>query len=442
MSSAAASSPRGFPPEFVWGTATSAFQIEGSPAADGKGPSIWDEFCRRPGAIRDRTNADAACDHYRRMPEDVDLLASLGVKAYRFSISWPRLFPEGRGTLNSAGLDFYRRLTDALLSRGIEPWATLYHWDLPAALEREGGWGKRRTAEYFAEYAHAAARALGDRVRYWMPVNEPGVVMALGYVLGGHAPGRRSPVLALKVMHHLLLAHGLATQAVRAAAPSVRVGPVINFSPVYDRTGRRFVSRGWRHALANRLFLDPVGRGRYPLGLGIPLRAMGCCRPGDMQVIAQPLDFIGVNYYSRQQGWGRRPGPRTAMGWEIFPQGLYDLLCWLHQALPALPLVVTENGAAFDDQVENSAVHDPERREYLRAHLQSVRQALDRGVPVQGYFCWSFLDNFEWAEGLSRRFGLVYVDYADQRRIVKDSGRWFGRVCREGLIPDESGEPA
>lgn len=443
--------PVQFSKDFLWGVATSAYQIEGAAGEDGKGASIWDEFVRRHGTIADGGTGDTACDHYHRAPEDVRLLAELGARAYRFSISWPRLFPDGRGHLNEKGLDFYRRLVADLRARGIEPIATLYHWDLPLALEREGGWGTRRTAAAFANYAAAAARALGGQVRWWLTLNEPLTVVAHGYLQGDHAPGRRAPRLALRAAHHLLLAHGLAAAAIREVSPGARIGLANNYYPYYPRRRGPMKTAGWLHALCNRAFTDPVVHGVYPAPLAGWLRRWqpDLVQAGDLERIAQPLDFIGVNYYTRLTWAGlwraglRRilplgpvPEPRTGMGWEIFPEGLHDLLLWLRDAYPGLKFLITENGAAFPDRPENGRVRDPERIAYLRAHLQALHRAMRAGAEVLGY-CWWFLDNFEWACGYAPRFGLVHVDYAGGGRRLKASGEWYARVCRTGRVETE-----
>ena len=437
------------PAEFLWGTATASYQIEGSPTADGKGPSIWDTFTHEPGRIAGGENGDVACDHYVRMPEDVALMAGLGVNAYRFSVSWPRVRPTGSGAVEPRGLDFYDRLVDQLLAAGIAPCLTLYHWDLPQALEDAGGWLDRDTAERFAEYAGVVAGRLGDRVHTWITVNEPVVVSLFGYALGTNAPGRALLFDSFPATHHILLGHGLATAAVRAAVPAARVGITHNLSPVHavsdSEADRRAAAA--MDAIQNGMYLEPVLRGRYPDPevVGVTMDR-SCVRDGDLDVIAAPIDVLGVNYYNptlvKAPGEGN-PFPfeitamegyeTTDMGWPVVPDGLRELLVGLAaeygDALP--PVMVTENGAAFPDVLvevpEGDVAHvdDPRRVEYLRSHIAAMAAARDEGVDVTGYFVWSLMDNFEWAEGYAKRFGLIYVDYPSQRRIPKLSYSWY-----------------
>lgn len=447
-----------FPPDFVWGAATSAYQIEGAHDVDGRTPSIWDTFCRQPGAIDGGDNADTACDHYRRWRGDLDLLTDLGAGAYRFSVAWPRVVPDGTGAVNRPGLDFYDALVDALLARGITPFVTLYHWDLPQAQQDRGGWPARDTAAAFADYSSVVAATLGDRVQHWVTLNEPLCSAWLGHLEGVMAPGLTSIGAAVTASVHLHLGHGLAVQAVRAAAalpPSI--GIVNNLSPITAAS-----DRGEDRAAAyrtdghvNRWWLDPIhGRG-YPsdmvetYGVELPLRA------GDLETIAQPLDFLGVNYYKREvvrddpAGSGPRaaevtgPGARrTAMGWEIHPQGLADILVRVSQEYQPERIYVTESGAAFADRVAaDGTVDDPERAEYLLEHVAATMAAIRRGAPVAGYFVWSLLDNFEWAYGLDKRFGLVRVDFATQQRTVKSSGALFARIAAQRGIPSTGADP-
>ncbi len=438
-----------FPKAFLWGVATSAYQIEGAAEMDGKGPSIWDAFVRRRHAIADGSTGDTACDHYRFAPGDVQLMADLGVTAYRFSIAWPRLFPEGRGRMNEKGMDFYRRLVADLRARGIEPIVTLYHWDLPAALEKEGGWGARRTAESFAEYAGAVARALGGQVQWWLTLNEPLSVVTHGYLVGDHAPGRHNPLLALRVAHHLLLAHGLATEAIRAESSSVQVGLANSYYPYYPQLRGPMQTTGWVHALCNRTFTDPIILGQYPEPVAGWLHWLqpGLVRTGDLKHISQPLDFLGVNYYSRLtkfspwKNWfqpkptlEQRDATHTGMGWEIYPEGFHELLLWLHGAFPGARFFITENGAAYSDPPEKGRVSDLKRIAFIRGHLQALHRAMESGVDVLGYCYWSLLDNFEWAYGYTQRFGLVGVDATDGRRFIKASGEWYAHVCHTGQV--------
>jgi len=429
-----------FPPEFLWGAATAAYQIEGGWDADGKGESVWDAFCRRPGAIADGSNGDVACDHYVRCQEDVELMSGLGLGAYRFSISWPRVLPEGRGRSNEAGLDFYDRLVDALLEHGIEPVATLFHWDYPLALHEEGGWESPDAPHWFAEYATLVADRLGDRIESWITLNEPEVVVSHGYGSGLHAPGLRDWKRALRAGHGLLLSHGEGARAVRAAVPRARVGIALNVSPIHpSSTSAADVEAARRRDGALiRWFADPVfGRG-YPDDM---LEAYGEHAPtGAIEAAGVPLDFLGLNYYTRQvvgAGGGRlgveEASPagveRTATGWEVYPEGLTEILVRMHRDYEPQALVVTESGAAYDDvPADDGTVVDDERVRYLDAHLSAAADAIDAGVPLTGYFVWSLLDNFEWAEGYSKRFGIVRIEYETQRRTVKASGRRYAAV--------------
>jgi beta-glucosidase len=428
-----------FPSGFRWGVSTSAYQIEGAAGADGRGPSIWDTFARSPGRIVDGSTGDDACDHYHRYAEDVGLLAGLGVSAYRFSIAWPRVQPIGTGAANPAGLDFYDRLVDALLDRGVDPVATLFHWDLPQALEDAGGWLNRDTAHHFADYADLVAARLGDRVKLWITLNEPFIHMSLGHGTGVHAPGRALLFDAFPVAHHQLLGHGLAVSALRGRSTSP-VAIANNYSPVRlagDTDADRAAGAAY-DALHNRVFTDPLLGHGYPEGLGFDL---GVIRDGDLEVIAAPTDVLGVNYYHPTGIRAAEEGsplpfeivplagyPRTAFDWPVAPDGLRDLLLQLRDRYGAglPPIQVTESGCAYDDVPDaDGRVRDPERIAYLDGHLRAVREAIDAGVEVTGYFVWSLLDNWEWAEGFTKRFGLVHVDYATQRRTPKSSYAWF-----------------
>jgi beta-glucosidase len=432
-----------FPPGFLWGAAASAYQIEGAWNEDGRSASVWDTFARRPGKVWRGQTGDVAADHYHRWAGDVDLMAEIGLQAYRLSISWPRVLPQGAGRVNEKGLDFYDRLVDALLARGIRPFVVLHHFDLPQALQDRGGWPSRDTAFHFAEYAAAAARRLGDRVAYWIPQNEPSAVAFAGYGLGTAAPGQRNPVASLRAMHHLLLSHGLAAQAIRAVAPGpVQIGAAVNASPVYAATPADAGAARRLDGLVNRLTLDPLLLGRYPqdaLGRLTPLLARA--KSGDMAVIGAPLDFLGINYYSRilaRRDWAWKAAipsasPRSAM-WEVYPPGIYDLLVRVWQDYGHRRVFITENGVPCDDAVgPDGQVHDGGRIQYLWDHLAEVRRAMEAGVPVEGYFVWSVLDNFEWALGYQMRFGLVHVDFATQRRVVKDSGWWYRDLIRAAV---------
>jgi beta-glucosidase len=436
---------------FLWGVATSAYQIEGSAGVDGRGESIWDRFCARDGAIADGTSGAVACDHYRRFREDVALLRWLGVNAYRFSIAWPRVIPDGRGAVNVRGLDFYDRLVDELCAAGIAPLATLYHWDLPQALEDAGGWPNRDTASAFVDYAERVALRLGDRVSHFVTHNEPWCAAMLGHARGEHAPGRRDGRAALAAAHHLLLAHGWAVASLRQHAPRALVGITLNLTPATPASAAAEDERAAAEFDGgfNRWFLDPLhGRG-YPTDM---LRAYArdgwllageppaFLRDGDLAAIASRTDFLGVNYYTRAivgaRGAAPPVGPVTDMGWEVFPSGMTDLLVRVHEAYAPGPILVTENGAAYADVPDGEgAVHDGERVEFLRAHVHALAAARARGAPVEGYFAWSLLDNFEWAEGHRKRFGLVWVDYATQRRIPKDSAAWYRALVTTHQLP-------
>jgi beta-glucosidase len=445
-----------FPNGFMWGVATSAAQIEGSTRADGRGESIWDHFAATPGNIADGSNPDVACDHYRRWRGDIELLKELGVAAYRFSIAWPRVLPGGRGPVNTAGLDFYDALVDALVQADIEPFVTLYHWDLPQALQEAGGWAERGTADAFAEYAAVVAQRLGDRVSGWITHNEPWCVATHGHEQGEHAPGHHDPRESLAVAHHVLLSHGLATGELRRCVPDARVGIVLNLAPSHPATSSdadRDAAR-WFDGFFNRWYLDPVFRGRYPADAIADRVARGhlddenlpFVRAGDMEVISVPLDFLGLNYYSRvvmKAGDNGEPQAvrvvadeaLTDMAWEVFPEGLYETLLRLHRDYGPHAIFVTENGAAYADGPDaRGCIADERRTEYLRSHFTAAARAITDGVPLHGYFVWSLLDNFEWAHGFTKRFGLYWVDYKTQKRIPKDSALWYRRVIHSNHV--------
>ena len=429
-----------FPADFRWGVATSSYQIEGATRADERGPSIWDTFTLTPRKVKGGDTGEVACDHYRLWRQDLDLMAEFGIGAYRFSVAWPRVFPEGVGWLNEKGLDFYDRLVDGLLERGIEPHVTLYHWDLPQRLQDVGGWLSRDVVDAFTAYADAVTARLGDRVASYATLNEPWCSAFLGYTAGEHAPGMTDRAKGLQAAHHLLLAHGAALEPMRANAPGAEHGIVLNLNPAYPAsdTPEDRAAADRFDLFFNRWYLDPILKGAYPAdaweGYG---DAVPDVRDGDLEVVSRAIDFLGVNYYSRMVAEDAPGAPwpavgaasfeaeRTVMGWEVYPEGLTDLLVRLHREYDAPALVVTENGAAYPDEVEGGTVRDGERISYFERHLEAVRAALDEGVDVRGYFAWSFLDNFEWAHGYGRRFGLVYVDYETQTRIPKDSARWY-----------------
>lgn len=446
-----------FPGDFIFGTATAAYQIEGAVNEDGRGPSIWDEFTHKPGKIFQDQNADVACDHYHRYAEDVALLKEIGVDAYRMSLSWSRILPEGTGTVNQKGLDFYRRLLDALLEAGITPWVTLFHWDMPLALHRKyGGFQHRQAAYDFADYAELAARELGDRVGHWITLNEPWEHCVMGHFLGEHAPGVRRPWRYWKIMHHQLLAHGLGMERIREVKPEAEVGVTTSLLPVHPLTDREKDHRAAAvgNEFMNFITLDPLLKGRYPEDLSRRLRLFRPhIEPGDMERIMAPADFIGVNNYQREfarhsalmpflNAWivgGGKPAEtefvrdgvqHTSMGWEVYPEALYEVLKWLQDGYGNPRTLITENGAAFDDQVVDGKVDDPKRIDYLNGYLTEVKRAMGEGANVGGYFIWTLMDNFEWATGFSKRFGLVHVDHDSQQRILKSSAKWYRDLIR------------
>jgi len=441
-----------FPEAFLWGAATSAYQIEGGWDADGKGPSVWDTFSHTPGKVAGGDTGDVACDHYHRWSQDVALMRDLRLRAYRFSVSWPRVVPEGTGVVNEVGLDFYDRLVDGLLDVGIAPMLTLFHWDLPQALQDRRGWGARETVDAFVAYADVVSRRIGDRVPMWITHNEPSVVAVDGHVVGGHAPGLRDPALGLQVAHHLLVSHGLAVPVIRANAPAAQVGIAINVWPQQPATEapEDVAAAERQYAVEAGWYLDPLHGKGYPAAIWDVYQAVGIApsvRGGDMATIATPIDFLGLNYYSRslvradpsEEPFGvagvYESGHHTDVGWLVMPRGLYDLLTrvWRDHRPPAI--YVTENGAAFSDVVAaDGAVHDEQRVAYLRGHLEAAYSAMTEGVPLRGYFVWSLLDNFEWAEGYDKRFGLVRVDFDTLERTVKDSGRWYRDTISTGEV--------
>ncbi|MGX7823947.1 GH1 family beta-glucosidase [Actinokineospora sp. 24-640] len=449
----------GFPADFRWGAATSAYQIEGAAAEGGRKPSIWDTFARTPGKVVGGETGDIAVEHYKRFPEDVALMAELGLRAYRFSLSWARFQPDGRGPANPEAVAFYRRLLECLHENNIEPVATLYHWDLPQALEEEGGWLNRNTAYRFAEYAELAKQALGDLVQTWVTVNEPWCAAFLGYSSGIHAPGVQNPSGSLCAAHHLLLAHGLANQRLRTGPHPAKVGLAPNFYPVDPLTDSPADAAAAHRIdmLQNRLFLEPVMRGGYAEDIREhfdKVCGVDHVRPGDEEIIAEPIDFVGVNYYSVYQvSAGAADGEPTSwpgaedvvfhryntrntdIGWDVAPEGLLRTLERLGKEYPELPVFITENGAAYHDKPDAEGhVQDDNRIAFLRDHFAAVHEALKRGVDVRGYFLWSLLDNFEWAEGYGMRFGIVHVDYQTQRRTRKASADFYAEVIRNNGV--------
>jgi beta-glucosidase len=445
-----ADSARSFPPDFIWGASTASYQIEGAVREDGRGESVWDRFSATPGKVRGGDTGEIACDFYHRYIDDVKLMAELGIDAFRFSIAWPRIIPEGRGKVNDKGLDFYDRLVDALLEQGIEPFATLFHWDSPQVFEAEGGWRSRSTAEAFVDYTDAVATRLGDRVKHWITHNEPWVYAWIGHAWGEHAPGHKSEAEAVAVAHHLLLSHGWAVEAIRRIAPDAQVGISLNLHEAYPHSdSREDEAAAWQvDGGGNRWFLDPIFRASYPADL---LERNELVAPyvqeGDLETIATPIDFLGVNNYFRfvVSADGDRPvfvrdpdAQHTEMGWEVYPDGLHRLLTRVAEDYAPAAIYVTENGAAFGDvRVHDGAVHDPERTAYLEGYIGAMQRAVADGAPVKGYFVWSLLDNFEWAKGYSRRFGLVYIDFPTQERVPKDSFHWY-----QQLIASRRGAPS
>jgi beta-glucosidase len=449
-----------FPDGFVWGAATASYQIEGAASEDGRGPSIWDTFSRTPGKVFAGHTGDVACDHYHRYVDDVAMMAELGLASYRYSISWPRIQPDGTGPVNTRGLDFYDRLTDELIGQGIDPVVTLYHWDLPQSLEDRGGWTVRETAEAFAEYAQIVYARLGDRVRTWTTLNEPWCSAYLGYGSGRHAPGVTDPASVFKAVHHLLLGHGLAARALRSAGAqsvSITLNPAAVFpldeQSSADREAARIID-----GMHNRIFLDPMLRGQYPADMREHMARftdLSFIRDGDEAIINAPIDVLGVNFYQPSyvsakpgtpaspenpgsEGIAFRPpvGPVTDMNWQIEPAALTRLLERIHRDYAGIPLLITENGAAYPDgpSAETGEIPDSNRIEYLDGHLRACHDAISRGVNLRGYFVWSLMDNYEWAEGYAKRFGIVHVDYSTQQRVPKDSARWYAKVIgRNGL---------
>lgn len=443
-----------FPKDFLWGTSTSAFQIEGAVHEDGRGESIWDRFAHTPGKVLNNDNADFACDHYHRYVDDVKLMKDLGYTAYRFSIAWPRIFPAGRGAVNQKGLDFYSRLVDSLLENNITPNATLYHWDLPTALD--GGWESRDTAEAFAAYTDVITRHLGDRVKTWCTLNEPWCASILSYWLGQHAPGLTDPILGLKTAHNMLLAHGLAIPIIRANCPDSEAGITLNLMPTEPLTDSPADYEAYRFqdGYFNRWFLDPVFGRQYPADMVRDYVKMGWLtspepdyiQPNDLRTIAAPLDFLGINYYERgvvraipgkemQPGaltfWKASPEQMTDMNWEVYPDGLFSILTSVYYNYRPRKIYVAENGACYHDAPDaNGKINDQRRINYIDGHLRAVHRAVQAGVPMAGYFVWSLMDNFEWSNGFSKPFGLVQTDYVTQERTPRASAYWYGAAAR------------
>lgn len=438
--------PLHFPRRFAWGAATSAYQIEGAAAVDGRGESVWDRFCDTAGKVRGGDSGDVAADHYRRYAEDLDLMRDIGLQTYRFSISWPRVLPDGAGRPNERGLDFYRRLLDGLLERDITPMVTLFHWDLPQALQDQGGWVNRDAAFRFADYARLVFEKLGDRVLTWLTINEPKTIVQNGYLEGSHAPGLRDPEQAYVAAHHLLLAHGLAVQALRDSGSGARIGPALNLHPCYpvDDSPEARDAAWLQDGFENRLYLDPVMHGRYPRDVleanGRDNAMVRSIRDGDLSVIASPVDLLAIQYYTplfiAPDGARVRRWPTSEAAWqEIYPDGLYDVLTRVARDYDAIPLTITENGLPTADRLGPSdTVDDAERVSFLRSHLAAAHRAISDGVLLESYHVWSLLDNFEWAEGYSQRWGLIYVDYDSQKRVLKRSALWYRDVISSNTV--------
>lgn len=425
---------------FTWGVSTSSYQIEGAASEGGRGPSIWDTFSRIPGAVANADNGDIACDHYHRYNEDLDLMKWLGVGAYHFSIAWPRVIPTGSGPLNKVGMDFYDRLIDGALERGITPWPTLYHWDLPQALQDKGGWNNRECAHWFAEYSYLMAEAFSDRVKNWVTINEPFCSAWLGHLYGVMAPGIKDLQTGVNASHHLLLGHGLAVRAIREAACDVKVGITLNFTPAITIGDSEEDQRAVQLAdgFDNRWFGDPVFKASYPQDIVSAFNKEVPIHAGDMQIISTPVDFLGLNYYFRQTvayDSSAQPLPykqviapnveRTGMGWEVHAETFTDLLTRINKDYAPKEIFITENGSAWDDEVVDGKVDDPNRVRYLERHIDAMFDAKKQGVPISGYFAWSLMDNYEWAYGYAKRFGLIYIDYPTQKRIPKTSAYYY-----------------
>ncbi|MGM0498773.1 MAG: GH1 family beta-glucosidase [Bacillota bacterium] len=443
-----------FPEDFEWGAATASYQIEGAANEDGKGESIWDRFSHQKGNIKNNDTGDAACDHYHRYQEDVKLMKKIGLDTYRFSIAWPRIMPAGSGKINQKGIDFYKSLIDELLTAGIKPAATLYHWDLPQKLQDKGGWENRDTAKYFNQYAQLMYKELGDLVPRWITHNEPFVVSMVANLWGEHAPGYKDRKKALQVAHNLLLSHGMAVKSFRESGIEGEVGITLNLAPVYANSENKKdqIAKDYSDAFNNRWFLDPIFKGKYPEKL-MALYQQKFDNPfeiktGDLEIISSNIDFLGINYYSRAlveydeakllnfKTIKTKNSDYTAMNWEVYPQGLTDLLLRLDAEYTKKPIFITENGAAYNDQIaEDGSVHDKKRVDYLEKHFQAAHQAIEKGVNLAGYYVWSLMDNFEWAYGYSKRFGIIYIDYDNgQNRILKDSAKMYSQVIENNYI--------
>lgn len=450
-----------FPKDFLWGSATASFQIEGAGEPAQRGESIWDRYCRTPGNILDGSDGKTACDHFHRFEEDVRLMEQLGLHSYRLSVSWPRILPEGMGRVHQDGLNFYKRLLECLRTHRIQPLVTLYHWDLPQRLQERGGWQNRETVDAFVAYAEILFRELRPWVNNWVTFNEPYCTAFLGHWVGRHAPGIRDYAAAVQVSHHLLLAHGKTVRLLRQTTPNAKIGIVLNMNSYYPHQNTEEDRRAaeWNYQAWTSWFADPIFKGGYPQEVLALYEAEGLAprrEPGDMALIHQPIDFLGLNHYfsetvsANPDVWPTRSethplgDTRTAMGWGVYPQGIHDLLARLDRDYQHPPIFITENGAAYPDHpAEDGLVRDPERQDYLARYLYQVHRAIREGVDVRGYYLWSLMDNFEWAFGYTKRFGIVYVDYATQARTVKQSGHWYANVIQNnGFVYDGAGQPA
>jgi beta-glucosidase len=440
-----------FPKDFLWGSATASYQIEGAVNEDGRGASIWDTFAHTPAKIKDATHGDLACDHYHRYRDDIALMKSLNLNSYRFSVAWSRILPEGRGKVNEAGIDFYSRLVDGLLEAGITPFLTLYHWDLPQALQDDGkGWQRRGMVEDYVAYADVISRALGDRVKHWITLNEPFIFSILGHLFGSHAPGVQDmPNVALTVTHHALLAHGSVVPVLRANVKDAQVGTTMylqHVEPASDSPADLAAARRY-DGFVNRWYLDPLFKGSYPQDISEMFSFfMPPIQDGDLQTINAPIDFLGVNFYERKivkegdeqpfinVSFVKTDLPHSGFDWEIYPPAIYGVLKRVHADYAPSAIYITESGTSIPDVLEGDAVHDPVRVDYLKGYFEQAARAISEGVPLKGYFVWSLMDNFEWSEGYTQRFGVVYTDYATQRRIVKDSGKYLAGVASKNAV--------
>ena len=440
-----------FPDNFLWGAATSSYQIEGAWKADNKSMSIWDDFCRKPGAIYNGDRGDTACEHYYRYEEDIEIIRKLGFSAYRFSVSWPRIMPKGYGEPNEKGIEFYKELISLLNKNNIEPFLTLYHWDLPLDLQKEGGWENRKTVDYFVEYAKYLFKEIGDSVSYWATINEPFIVSMVGNYWGIHAPGIKNPKTAFQVAHNLLLAHGYTVNVFREMKMKGKIGIVLNMPDIHSASENMEdkLATKIKEGLINKWYTEPIFRGTYPKFISEFLKKKGIfpeVQADDLRYINTPIDFLGLNYYSRsvikysindsvlEFDWAEVTGEKTDLGWEIYPEGLLNILKWLNNEYKGIPIYITENGAAFNDHIVNNKVNDIKRIDFFKKHFIEAYKAIQAGVNLKGFFVWSLLDNFEWSWGYSKRFGIIYIDYKTQKRIIKESGLWLKEIIKNNYL--------